>query len=52
MHIKLGLFKNFVRVIDQNGCGFRYLLQKLSLKSKAKLKANNIYWTRNSKIDK
>ena len=39
MHIKLGLFKNFVEAIDQDGCGFRYLLQKFSAKSEAKLKA-------------
>ena len=38
MHIKLGLFKNFVKAIDQDGCGFRYLKQKFSAKSKTKLK--------------
>ena len=39
MHIKLDLFKNFVTAIDQDGYGFRYLQQKLSAKSEAKLKA-------------
>ena len=39
MHIKLGLFKSFVKVIDQDGRGFRYLQQKFSAQSKAKLKA-------------
>ena len=40
IHIKLGLSKNFVKAIDQDGSGFRYLQQKLSAKSEAKLKAN------------
>ena len=39
MHIKLGLFKNFVKAINQDCCGFRYLQQKFSAKSEAKLKA-------------
>ena len=39
-HIKLGLFKNFVKAINQGGCGFRYLQQKFSAKSKAKLKTS------------
>ena len=39
MHIKLGLLKSFVKAIDQDGCGFRYLQQKFSAKSKEKLKA-------------
>ena len=38
MHIKLDLFKSFVKVIDQNGTSFRYLQQKFSAKSKEKLK--------------
>ena len=38
MYIKLGLFKNFVNAIDQDGCGLRYL-QKFSTKSETKLKA-------------
>ena len=38
MHIKLDLLKNFVKALDQDGCGFRYL-QKFSAKSEAKLKA-------------
>ena len=38
MHIKLSFFLNFVNAIDQNACGFRYLQQKFSVKSKAKLK--------------
>ena len=39
IHIILGLFKHFVNAIDQNDCGFRYLQQKLSAKSEARLKA-------------
>ena len=38
MHIKLGLFKKFVKAIDQDDCSFRYWQQKLSAKSEAKLK--------------
>ena len=37
--MQIGLFKNFVNVTDQDDCGFRYLQQKLSAKSEAKLKA-------------
>ena len=37
MHITLGWFKNFVKTIDQDGYGFRYL-QKFSAKFEAKLK--------------
>ena len=39
MLITLGLFKNFVKAIDQDGRGFRYLQQKFSSKSELKLKA-------------
>ena len=38
MHMKLGLFKNFINAIDQDDCGFRYLQQKLSAKFETKLK--------------
>ena len=40
MHINLGLFKNFIKAIDQSVSGFRYLQQKFSAKSEAKLKAD------------
>ena len=39
MHSKLGLFKNFVKAIDQDDLGFRNLQQKFSAKSDAKLEA-------------
>ena len=39
MRIKLGLFKNFVKAIDQDGCDFKCLQQKFLVKSEAKLKA-------------
>ena len=39
MHMKLGLFKNFVKVIDHDGCSFRYLQQNFFAKSEAKLNA-------------
>ena len=38
MHIKLELFKNFVKAKNQDGCGFR-CLQKFSAKTEAKPKA-------------
>ena len=28
LHIKLGLFKNFVKALDENGAGFHYLKEK------------------------
>ena len=33
MHIKLGLLKNFVKAMDHDGCGFKYLQQNFSGKS-------------------
>ena len=39
MHIKLGLFKNFVKVMDQDGSGFRYLQENFPTKTDEKLKA-------------
>ena len=39
MHIKLGLFKNFVKAMDQDGSGFRYLQEKFPTKTDAKLEA-------------
>lgn len=38
LHIKLGLMKNFVKALDKEGPGFRYLKQKFSNLSEAKLK--------------
>ena len=40
LHIKLGLMKNFVKAMDQQGEGFQFLLKKFSSKkSDAKIKA-------------
>ena len=39
LHIKLDLFNNFVKAINQVGCGFMYLQQKFSAKFETKLKA-------------
>lgn len=40
LHIKLGLMKNFVKAMDNNGKGFQYLKEKFrSIKTDAKLKA-------------
>ena len=33
LHIKLGLFKNFVKALDKNGAGFYYLKKKKFLVS-------------------
>ena len=38
LHIKLGLFKNFVKARDKNGAGFHYLKEKLSCVSDSKIK--------------
>ena len=39
----MGLFKNFVKAIDQNVSGFGYLQQMFSAKSEAKLKAGRFF---------
>ena len=40
LHIKLGLIKNFVKAMNQDGGGFKYLKEEFSLlKSDAKIKA-------------
>jgi len=39
MHIKLGLFKNFVKALDQSGNGFKHLQQQFPTKTDAKLKS-------------
>lgn len=39
LHIKLGLMKNFVKVLDKGGRGFAYLGQKFPRVSREKLKA-------------
>ena len=39
LHIKLGCMKNFVKAMDKDGEGFKYLQQKFSSLSEAKLKA-------------
>ena len=38
LHIKLGLFKNFVKAMDKNGAGFLYLKEKFPRVSDAKIK--------------
>ena len=38
LHIKLGLMKNFVKAMDRNGEGFRYLQKKFPKISDAKIK--------------
>lgn len=38
LHIKLGLFKNFVKAMDKNGAGFTYLKQKFPKISETKIK--------------
>ena len=39
LHIKLGLMKNFVRAMDRDGEGFRYLKEKFPQISEAKIQA-------------
>ena len=38
LHIKLGLFKNFVKTLDKNGAGFYYLKEKFPRVSDSKIK--------------
>jgi hypothetical protein len=38
LHIKLGLFKNFVKAMDKNSAGFHYLKEKFPHVSDAKIK--------------
>ena len=38
LHIKLGLFKNFVKALDKNGAGFQYLKEKFPRVSDSKIK--------------
>jgi len=38
LHIKLGLFKNFVKTLDKNGAGFHYLKEKFPRVSDSKIK--------------
>ena len=38
LHIKLGLFKNFVKAMDIEGEGFKHIAKKVPYKSEAKLK--------------
>ena len=38
LHIKLGLFKNFVKALDQNGAGFHFLKEKFPRVSDSKVK--------------
>jgi hypothetical protein len=37
LHIKLGLMKNYVKVVDKNGAGFVYLKRKFAMLSDAKI---------------
>ena len=38
LHIKLGLFKNFVKALEQNGGGFHYLKEKFPRVGDSKVK--------------
>jgi hypothetical protein len=38
LHIKLGLMKIFVKAMDRNGSAFKYLAEKISRLSEAKIK--------------
>ena len=38
LHTKLGLFKNFVKVLDKNGAGFQYLKETIPRVSDSKIK--------------
>jgi len=38
LHIKLRLFKNFVKALDKNGAGFHYLKEKFPRVSDSKIK--------------
>ena len=38
LHIKLGLMKNFVKAMNQNGAAFKYIYNKFLVLSQAKLK--------------
>ena len=38
LHIKLGLFKNFVKALDKNGAGFHYFKEKFPRVSDSKIK--------------
>jgi hypothetical protein len=46
LHIKLGLMKYFVKVMDRDGQVFLYLRRKFPRISDAKIK-EDIYWTTN-----
>ena len=37
LHIKLGLVKNFVKVMNQDGAAFKYIYNKFPVLSQAKL---------------
>ena len=49
LHIKLGLFKNFVKPMDIECEGFKYIGKKFSYKSEA-VEARHICRTRNPKV--
>ena len=38
LHIKLGLMKNFVKAMNQDGAAFKYICNKFHVLSQAKLK--------------
>ena len=45
MHIKLGLFKNFVKAMDQDDSEFLHLQEKFPTKTDTKLKGAVYYST-------
>ena len=44
LHIKLGLMKNFVKRLNKEGEGFKYLSRTFPRLSTAKLKEGIFYW--------
>jgi hypothetical protein len=51
LHIKLGLMKQFVRALPQEGPCFKYLTKKLPSITQDKLKAGIFVWSSNPQID-
>ena len=44
LHIKLGLMKNFVKVLDRDGPTFKFLEEMFPQLSEAKFKSRYLYW--------
>ena len=52
MHTKLGIMKNFVKAINQNGATFKYICNKFLVLSQAKLKEGIIVGPQINKLVK